>query len=544
MKILNRLTGFLSLLILTLNQVSAQSSDSFYFYRVYFTDKGDNTSKYTAADLLSPRAIARRSKNGIASPLYSDIPVSKSYISAIAQTGLHLHTTSKWMNTALFKSQTQINLNNISSLPFVRAIKIVKSPVSKGQKTNKSYFTVEQSDPLSWDLPVTMLNAKALHTTGFDGTGILIAVFDGGFSNADKITSLDNLRSRKGITDTYDFVKNDRSVYNSSSHGTAVMSVLAGDIPGFIEGSAPGADYILLKTEDVESEYPCEEDFWAAGAEYADSSGADIISSSLGYFTFDDSTMNHKKSELGGNTAFITQVADIAGSKGILVVNSAGNERRNTWRNIIFPSDGNKVLCVGAVDASKQIASFSSSGLSSVAIKPDIVAMGVNIPVQISDNTGRSSGTSFSCPVISGMAACILQSVPDVKTDELIDLFHQSGDRYNKPDTLYGYGVPDMVKALNILQDKYFKIPDDGPIISPNPTTGYLEILFNSPLEKATITIFNASGMKVSEKIYNGFAGRKISVTALEHSPNGTYFVRIITDKGSYSLKVIKIKSS
>ena len=205
--------------------------------------------------------------------------------------------------------------------------KLLKTPGKKNNFNDKLDFKIEQADLPPFDRPVTMVNGNPLHNSGYDGKNILIAVLDGGFINADQISSLNGLRNRNGIKTTYDFVKKNNSVYNSSSHGTAVLSVLAGKITGQIEGTAPGADYLLLKTEDVESEFPCEEDFWAAGAEFADSSGADIISSSLGYFNFDDPTLNYKYSDLDGNTAFVTRVADIAASKGILVVNSAGNER-------------------------------------------------------------------------------------------------------------------------------------------------------------------------------------------------------------------------
>ncbi len=200
-----------------------------------------------------------------------------------------------------------------------------------------------------------MVNGYPLHNSGYDGTGILIAVLDGGFTYADKATSLAALRNRNGIKYTYDFVNRNQYVYSYHTHGTSVLSVLAGQISGAIQGTAPDADFLLLRTEDVSSEFPVEEDFWAAGAEFADSAGADIISSSLGYCTFDDFVMNYKFSDLDGNTAFVTRAADIAASKGILVVNSAGNERNKTWLRIIAPSDGDSVLAAGAVDGNNII---------------------------------------------------------------------------------------------------------------------------------------------------------------------------------------------
>ena len=525
--------------------LTGQAASYTYFYRIYFRDKGNLSAGYSASDLLSSKAIERRINAGVPVPDYKDYPVEKSYLARITLTGLKFHSSSKWMNTALFKSQSPIDQNAILRLPFILDVKIVKNPGIKSSHNNKLDFEIEQADPLAFDRPLTMVNGKTLHNSGFDGKGILIAILDGGFSDADKISSLNGLRSRKGIKATYDFVKKNQNVYNSSTHGTAVLSVIAGNLPGFIDGSAPGADFLLLKTEDVGSEFPCEEDFWAAAAEYADSAGADIISSSLGYYTFDDPSMNYKISELDGDQAFVTRVADIAASKGMLVVNSAGNERNNSWQYIIFPSDGDSVLAVGAVNGNNLIADFSSSGPSSdKRIKPDNVAMGVSIPVQISENTvNRSSGTSFSCPVLSGMAACLMQAVAQASNTDIINAIHQSGDRYHSPDPLYGYGIPDMVQALNYIQDIYVKIPDEGPIVSPNPTTGNLEIIFPSPPQNIQIEIFSASGKIIFQKDFADFAGRTIFVTELQHAVQGMYLIRIKSPSGTTVRKVIKLKS-
>jgi hypothetical protein len=344
---------------------------------------------------------------------------------------------------------------------------------------------------------------------------------------------------------TYDFVKKNSAVYNSSSHGTAVLSVLAGEIPGLIEGTAPGADYLLLKTEDVESEFPCEEDFWAAGAEFADSTGADIISSSLGYFNFDDSTLNYKYSDLDGNTAFVTRVADVAASKGILVVNSAGNERNSNWKRIIFPSDGDSVLAVGAVDGNNVISSFSSAGPSADGrIKPDNTAMGVNVPVQISgSDVGRSNGTSFSCPVLSGMAACLMQAVPGSVNNDIIKVLHSSADRYNHPDSLYGYGTPDIVMALVNLQNLYIKVPDEGIVAYPNPTTGNFEIVFSTSPESFTLEIISITGKLIFRKEFADYAGRILQITELQHREQGVYFLRIKNGTSIKVQKIIKLKN-
>ena len=526
--------------------LSGQDLGYSYFYRIYLKDKGTiSTGDYSALDLMSSRAVLRRQKAGIPAPDFKDIPVDRNYLNQISLLGLKLHATSKWMNTALFKSQSLFDINKLLELPFVSDVRLVKMPGKKSAFIDKLDFQILQADLPPYDRPLTMINAVSIHESGFNGKNVLIAILDGGFTNADNITSLDGLRSRKGIKTTYDFVNNNRSVYNASSHGTAVLSVLAGATPGQIEGTAPEADFLLIKTEDIASEFPCEEDFWAAGAEFADSLGADVISSSLGYFQFDDSTLNYKISDLDGKTAFVTRVAEIATSRGIMVVNSAGNERSDSWQRIIFPADGSNVLAVGAVDGNNIIADFSSAGPSADGrVKPDNVAMGVNVPVQISGSSFvRSNGTSFSCPILSGMAACLLQAVPLAHNSDIIEAMHTAGDRYNLPDSLYGYGIPDLGLALTKLQNLYLKIPDKGVILSPNPTTGDFEIIFSSPPENMTIEIFSVSGKLIFRSDYTNFAGRAIIISELQHRPQGLYLVRVTSGSERNVGKIIKINN-
>lgn len=527
-----------------INCLYAQPNTYTYFYRVYLRDKGENKiSNFTANELLSEKAIVRRQTSHVSVPDYKDLPVSKSYLDKISLLGLTLHTTSKWMNTALFKSKSVVDTRLILALPFVTGVKIVKSPGRKKLYNNKLDFKIIQSDFPAYDRPISMVNGNPLHDSGFNGKNILIAILDGGFMNADRISSLSDLRAAKGIRSTHNFVNNNDSVYNSSTHGTAVLSVLAGNIPGVIAGTAPGAKYLLIKTEDVDSEFPCEEDFWAAGAEYADSVGADIISSSLGYSIFDDSTMNYKVSDLDGNTAFVTRVADIAASKGVLVVNSAGNERTSLWKYIIFPADGDSVIAAGAVDGNNKIADFSSAGPSSDRrVKPDNVTMGVNVSVQVSENlTGRASGTSFSCPVLAGMAACLMQAVPGVINNDIIKTLHVGADRYNFPDSLYGFGIPDMVKTLTALQDKYIKLSVDEPLVYPNPTKGDFEIIFPSPPGTVRIEVISEAGKLIFSQNYTDFPGRMMNITQLEHCSQGLYLLRIVSGKDVKVLKIIKL---
>lgn len=530
-----------SALLLLLAEVILTGQSYNYFYRVYFTDKGSNPS-YTPSQLFSQAAIDRRIKNGIPYPDYSDLPVYNGYINEIRSMGMVLHSTSKWMNTALFKTQDLFSLNVISELPFVRDVQIVKNAGVKKASENKLSIR-ETLSSAAYDLPVTMLNGQVLHKAGFKGEGMLIAVLDAGFVEADQVESLSLLRSRGGIIATRDFVNKKTGVYDANTHGTAVLSILAGDLEGFISGTAPHADYILLKTEDDESEFPCEEDMWAAGAEYADSAGAVIISSSLGYFSFDDPSMNYSHDDLDGNTSFITKAADMAAKKGILVVNSAGNERDNSWEKIIMPADGDSVLATGAVDERKMISGFSSAGPSADGrIKPDVSAMGVTVPLQTSRGyITAGSGTSFSCPVISGMAACMMQAIPEANNWDIIAAFQASSHLYNTPDSLYGFGIPDMSKAAAVLRQKYLPGNVDGIFIFPNPTTGRFRIIFESNPSKMTLEIFSSSGKMLSSREY-ALQTRTAEINVLENMPDGIYFLRIITQNGTFKNKIVRIR--
>jgi serine protease AprX len=514
-----------------------------YFYRIYFTDKGTNTvSSYTASRLLSPAAIERRDRAGIPTPDYTDLPVFSEYINQLRSMGFVLHSTSKWMNTALFKSLSLLNIETIRSLPFVRDVSIVKSPATKGSSLRKNDIKETPAGVLQYDRPVTMLNGQVLHKAGFDGRSILIAVMDGGFTEADVIESLQDLRVRGGILFTRDFVNLRENVYDASTHGTAVLSILAGKLSGYIAGTAPGANYMLFKTEDVNTEFPCEEDFWAAAAEFADSAGAAIISSSLGYYSFDDPSMNYSREDLNGNTAFVTRVADMAAAKGILVVNSAGNERNDPWRKIIFPADGDSVVAAGAVDENRIISSFSSAGPTSDGrIKPDVSAMGVAVPFQTTRGyITAGNGTSFSCPVISGMAACLMQAVPEALNFDIIEALRGAGHLSGKPDSLYGYGIPDMATALALLKTKYPPVTKGDVLAYPNPTSGNFSLVFSNDPGTILVEIYSSAGKLLHRNEYES-SSRTFTIDDLQYRENGLYLLRISAGGQMMHVKIVRI---
>ena len=516
------------------------------FYRIYFKDKGPvNINDFSPNELLSVKAMERREKAGVPVPDYRDLPVYSGYLDQISALGFKLHCTSKWMNTALFKTDILYDISILIGLPFVKDVKIVKDLVTKNSAPDKLYFETARNDLPPYDQPILMLNGQSVHSSGFNGTGILIAVLDGGFDNAENISSLVSLRNRQGVKGTYDFVSNNEDVYGFHTHGTAVLSVLAGNISGSIVGSAQGADYWLLRSEDTSSEFPVEEDFWAAAAEFADSVGADIISSSLGYYAFDDNLLSYKFSDMDGNSTFVTQAADIAAAKGILVVSSAGNERNKEWKHIIAPSDGDSVLAVGAVDWSETISTFSSAGPSyDLRVKPDVVSQGVSVPVQVKTSVvERSNGTSFSCPVISGMSACIMQAVPQAINTDIISVLHSGSDRYFTPDSLYGYGIPDIAEAISLLQEKYLSPTDNESIVGPNPFLNHLRITFREVPGQLVVELFDTNGKLLKKLDFNDYVSRSLILNDFRDLKNGMYFLRLKTSGGTFIHKVIRINN-
>lgn len=422
-------------------------------YRVYFKDKKESPySKRRPQEFLSQKAIARRAKWHLKID-DRDLPVSPKYVREIAAQGVKVLCVSKWNNTALVQSDDSLRLVELASLPFVNGVSRLfhatlpdtPDPAErfsylddKPVRVSTDYYGIAQEQ-------ITMLGGDKLHNLGFRGKGMTIAIIDGGFNNADTVSLLNNVR----ILGNHNFVRPERSVFTENEHGTNVLSCMGANKPGVIVGTAPDAEFWLLQSEDGYSETPAEEDTWAAALEFADSVGADVVNSSLGYNLFDDSAMNVMHSELDGITHLISRSASLAASRGILVVNSAGNSGDEPWRKIGIPADGRDMLSVGAVYTPKINAFFTSVGFSADGrVKPDVSARGIAAGVVRKENVvGYANGTSFSSPITAGMAACLMQALPRLKPVEIIDLLHRCGDRADNPDNIFGYGVPDYYKA-------------------------------------------------------------------------------------------------
>lgn len=432
------------------------SANKTYCFRIYLKDKGETSFKVSSPEVfLSPESIERR----MLWETYvdeTDFPVSQLYIDELMAVGVAPVVQSKWMKTVVVESRDSSVVDQLKTIPFVDSLKCVWSGTGRQNVVPCS----EDDTPVftSTDKPLEnaygyaesqleMLNGLRLHAVGYQGKGMRIAVIDAGFMNVDRIDAFASIN----LLGTHNITFPERSVFCEDDHGTKVLSCIAANLPGVMIGSAPDASFLLVKSEDTRGEFLIEEDFWVAAVEYADSIGIDIISSSLGYFRFDDIADYYTRSDLNGQTAFVSRVADMAAKKGILIVSSAGNEGNNDWEKITFPADVTDVLTVGSITSDKEKSSFSSVGMTAdFRIKPDVVALGTRVCVIGSaGQTQYTNGTSFSAPTVAGLAACLWQAFPLLKNTELIKLIKKSSNQHQKPDAQLGYGIPDMFNAYN-----------------------------------------------------------------------------------------------
>lgn len=452
---MKRLLSFIAILLLF---VDAAYCSDIYRYRVYLNDKGESSySLERPEEFLSVGAIERRRRQGIALS-ESDLPISQAYIDSLEARGCKYVVCSRWMSTVVVELKDSSLLDGIASLPMVDSVRLVwkgsdLATTCNIKREDRRYEPDDEplSSPYGYaNKQIAMIKGERLHKMGFKGEGVRIAVIDEGFRNVDMISLFDSIN----IVDTYNVSSPSSGVYHDGDHGTKVLSCLAANSTGVMLGTAPAAIYWLIKSEDSHSESLVEEDYWAAAVEYADSVGVDVISSSLGYFSFDDSSMNYTHDQLDGKSAFISRVANMASSKGLLVFCSAGNEGDGNWEKITFPADADGIVTVGAVTDRKKRSSFSSIGFSADGrVKPDMVAMGSACCVVDPEGKIRFvNGTSFATPILAGLAVALWQAFPKATNMDIIDAMRRSCSNYKRPDAERGYGVPDMYKAYKILK--------------------------------------------------------------------------------------------
>ncbi len=539
----------LGVLIFSASQLKAQN----YYYWIAFTDKNSTTySLDKPEEFLSARALERREKQNIAIDSL-DLPVSQVYIDSILTLDVFRVHESKWLNGLTVKTNIDTLTEIIQSWSFVKEIQLTKKPayesksaVNKFQEYEEGVVPIDTSYYGESVYQVGMLNGQFLHNDNYRGQGMQIAVIDAGFINADTLPALDSLWINNQILGTKDFLDIGTDIFNSpiDYHGMSVLSTMGGNIPGQLIGTAPKASYWLIRSERIGEEYKVEEDNWVAAAEFADSVGVDVINSSLGYYEFDDPATDHTYADMDGKTTRVTRGANIAASRGILVFTSAGNERDNSWFRIIAPSDGDGVIGVGAVDQNMFPASFTSAGPASDGdIKPNVSAMGVRTVLQRSGGSiGRSNGTSFSSPVMAGMAACLWQKYPERSALEVKKALEESGHLYQNPDSLIGYGVPDMQVAdelLNSMSAVQIAQTSNWEIF-PNPVRDQIVIqqADGSRIDELEIRLITIGGQVV--KKWSKTLNEQIVLTDIPSGIRGIFMLQIKTKTTSETFKLVK----
>ena len=426
-------------------------------YRVALQDKrGTDYSLKHPERFLSQKALDRRSKQRLAVDS-TDLPISRKYLKKMAAKGFAVIGGSKWNNTVLVKDTSATASQRLSALPFVTSVTrvfagadsvLVGNLYKVRADTAQTHYKAKTPYGHGGS-QIRFFNGQKLHEAGFRGEGKLIAVVDGGFMNADKIDYLKHVNILGTRNCVYPYTSN---IYDELEHGTMVLSTMATNSDSLFVGTAPGASYLLVRSEYGPLENLVEEDFWAQAVEYADSMGADVVNASLSDTQLDDKAASHKYREQDGLTALVSHTASMMTGKGMILVNSAGNEGGGSWKRIGFPSDARDVLTVGAAYRDSINTSFSSVGPSyDGRVKPDVIAVGSRATVVNGEGilTG-ANGTSFSSPITCGMVACLWQALPDKTASEIMDLVRKSADRADHPDNIYGYGIPDFWKAYQM----------------------------------------------------------------------------------------------
>lgn len=551
--------GILVVLALFMHVSNAQVNQ----YIIRLKDKaGTPYSVSNPQQFLSQRALERRQKQNI--PVTeSDLPVSPDYIDSLRNSGsVVIKNVSKWLNQVLIETNDVAALNKINGFSFVAGAQLSKRmsrpDVLLRRKWNNDFKEVDTTHQLKGvadfsygfsEGQVNIHNGAFLHNKGFSGKGMLIAVIDDGFYHYQSLPAFDSLRAEGRILDMYDFVANKTDMNNEDAHGMYCLSLIAANVPGKMVGTAPHASYLLYRSENVSSESLSEEQNWVAAAERSDSAGADVVSTSLGYYDFDNPDFNHTYQDMDGKTTLIAKGANIAASKGMILMIAAGNEGNKTWHYIITPADAVNVLTVGAVDINGDPGYFTSYGPSADGrIKPDVASMGVAAVVQGKGGTFvTGNGTSFATPNLAGLVACLWQAFPEFSSAEIMDAVKKSSNLFSAPDERLGYGIPDFEQAYQMLQKQRVErsasalLADKKIFIYPNPAFETMQVIFRPETSGNTeVRLYDIAGKLCLLKQVSMIAGQ-VSIISLERNglPAGIYVLHFTVGKNRFSERVV-----
>lgn len=496
--------------LLMLNAVGFSQEDAW----VYFNNK-PNAQYYfdNPLEMLSQRALDRRMNQNIAIDI-KDVPIHQPYVNQIdAASGIEVKAKSKWMN-AVHVRGSLADINALTAIEFVDHIEFANRSLNisgRHQATNRVNASNSVKKALDTQITfaygtsanqVQMLNTHVLHQQDFTGQGKLIAVMDAGFPNVNTIQPFQRLRDNNQILGGYNFVGQSTDFYTSNSHGTMVLSTMGGYVENQLIGTAPDAKYYLFITEDAAAENPVEESYWVEAAEVADSLGVDVINTSLGYFGYDNPNYSYTYADMDGVTSFISRGTNVAFSRGMICVSSAGNSGSSPNPYIAVPADALHGFAIGAVKPDETYAAFSSIGPSfDQRVKPDVMAQGQSALVSgMTGTVGTANGTSFSGPIMAGAIASFWQAIPWATNQQVLDFVKQSADRYNNPTAQFGYGIPDFQLALSLAQLSVNNEISGRFLVYPNPASAYLKVSFPNNFSTAALTIYNGLGQLVKEQ--------------------------------------------
>lgn len=514
-------------------------------YMVFFKDK--NGTPFTInqpGQFLSEKAIERRVKQAIV-VTEQDLPVNPAYAQSVSVSGGKVFFASRWMNGVLIQTDVA-NVPSIQALPFVSHVEFVAPQqrlIENGRKKGGLFRKKSNHAGIRTQTQLQMLGIPEMHADGFKGEGMTIALFDGGFTGVNTTAPFQEVFSEGRYDDvvSHDFVRNTDNVFQYDDHGTQVFSIIAASVADEFTGGAPEANFQLYVTEDASSEYRIEEYNWLFAAERADSAGVDIISSSLGYYDFDLTSMNYSKDQMDGKTAIVTQAAQLAAERGIIVVASAGNEGNiPSWKIITAPADAIDVVAVANVNAQGNASSSSSRGPSADGrIKPDLAALGSGVTV-VQDNgaIGTASGTSLAAPLITSLVAGVWQKFPDFSAKEIVAALKKTATRSGNPDNNVGYGIPSYVSVSSYLDREN----DEVFGVYPNPAFDSLTISPGNPDEvpSARIELISRLGQVLASDDVTFSWINNVHRADISNLSAGIYFVRVITPEKKYVYRIIK----
>jgi len=525
-----------------LSLVNVEAVVKYYFY-VQLANKNNTLySLSTPSEYLSARAIARRASFNIAIDS-TDLPVNQSYVSQIANLGITVHCRSKWMNGITVLVVDSTKMSQVRSLPFVKWAKYTgKINVAQPAKPRKSKYESQVYNYGSSATQLNQVNASYLHNLGYTGKNIQVAVLDAGFTNVNINPGFDSLRLQGRLLGTKDFSEPTQNIYNSDSHGANVLSIMTGNYPNQYLGAAPHASYWLIRTEYAPTEYVSETDFWVAGIEFADSVGADVANSSLGYTTFDDPSMNYTYANMNGTYSRASRAATMAAQKGIIVCNSAGNEGDDPWHFIGVPADADGIVSVGAATSTGEPSVFTSYGPSADnRQKPDLTAMGTSTAyINTSGALSAGNGTSYSSPIIAGMFACFLQyakaNFNSFSIQTLIQSAKQSANLYTAPTYRLGYGIPNFQTACAYLPAnlQVEKQTENELKLFQNKGSNMLIVNYISK-EPTTLSLYTLSGMMVYKST---ITNHQTSISTASFA-SGIYLIRVVGENVNHFQKII-----